>query len=79
MTIEKEKIKVYVCKSSSGARKLFELFKSMNLDNLDEDKFFYVCKCGNNDISFTVRFNTWQIGEMESNPHFEIIETEVFK
>lgn len=82
MNKEKEKIKVYVCKSLNGARKLFDLFKSMNLDYIDkksEKQFFHLYECGKDDIGFTIRFNTWQGGEKESNSLFDVIETIIFE
>ncbi len=77
--MKRERIKIYVCKSLNGARKLFELFKSMNLDYLDEESFFHICECAEKDIYFTVRFNTWAVGEKETNEFFEVTETEVFE
>lgn len=79
MSREREKIKVYVCKSLNGAKRLFELFKSMELENLDEKEFFHLYKCGKDDIGFTVRFNNWQVGTKESDSLFEVTETEVFE
>lgn len=76
---KREKIKVYVCKSLDGAKRLFELFKSMNLDNLDEKEFFHLYECGKDDIGFMVRFNTWQVGTKQSDKLFEVVNTEIFE
>lgn len=75
----REKLKIYVCKSLDGARRLFELFKSMNLDNLDEKEFFHLYKCGKDDVGFMVRFNTWQVGRKQSDELFEVVDTEIFE
>lgn len=75
----KEKITNYTCKSLNGAKELFELFKSMKLDNLNEKLFFNMYETGKEEIVFTVRFNTWQVGYNSSDQFFEVIETKIFE
>ena len=42
MSREKESITLYVPKTLEEANELFEKFKQMKLENLDEEKFFFL-------------------------------------
>lgn len=59
--ISKENITVYVPKTLEKAKELFEKFKQMRLDNLDEEKFFFLFGKRNGEVGFYVRNNVWQI------------------
>lgn len=57
----KELIKMYVPKTLKSAKELFEKFKEMNIENLDEEKFFFLFEKGNGEVGFCIRHNTWQV------------------
>ena len=59
--MSKENIAVYVPKTLEKAKELFEKFKQMRLDNLDEEKFFFLFGKGNGEVGFYVRDNVWQV------------------
>ena len=61
MSREKESIKIYQPKTMEQAKKLFAKFKQMNLENLDDEEFFFLFEKGNGDVGFCVRHNTWQV------------------
>ena len=58
---EKENITVYVPKTLDQAKLLFDKFKRMNLNSLDEEKFFFLYDKGNGEIGFCIRNGTWQV------------------
>lgn len=60
-TKRKERVTVYVPKTFQGAYELFNKFKRMNLDFLDEDRFLKLYHEGKGEIGFCVRYNTWQV------------------
>lgn len=61
MSREKESITVYQPKTLEKARELFEKFKQMGLENLDEEEFFFLFEKGKGDVGFCVRYNVWQV------------------
>lgn len=71
MNKKKEKITIYKCKNLDGAKKLFDMFKRMSLDNLDKKKFFGLYNKGKDDIGFCVRFNTWQVAPLDDANLFD--------
>jgi hypothetical protein len=71
MSENKEKITVYRCMSLEGAKKLFDMFRRMLLDDLDKEKFFDLYNKGKDDIGFCVRFNTWQVSPLDGGNLFE--------
>lgn len=50
MSKEKENITVYQPKKLEKAKELFEKFKQMELENLDEEKFFFLFEKGNGEV-----------------------------
>lgn len=71
MNGEKEKVTIYRCKSFEGAKKLFNIFERMLLDNLDKEKFFDLYNKGKDNIGFCVRFNTWQVSPLDGGSLFD--------
>ena len=67
MSREKESITLYVPKTLEKAKELFEKFKQMKLENLDEEKFFFLFEKGNGEVGFCVRYNTWQVCDPNCN------------
>lgn len=61
MSKEKENITVYQPKTLEKAKELFEKFKQMGLEDLDEENFFFLFEKGNGEIGFCVRHNEWQV------------------
>ena len=61
MSREKENITVYQPKTLEKAKELFEKFKQMGLENLDEEQFFFLFEKGKGEVGFCVRFNVWQV------------------
>lgn len=59
--MSKENITVYVPKTLKAAKELFEKFKQEKIENLDENKFFFLFERGNGDVGFCIRCNTWQV------------------
>lgn len=59
--MSKENVTVYVPKTLNAAKKLFYKFRKLNLENLDEKKFFFLFEKGKGDVGFCVRNNTWQV------------------
>lgn len=57
----KEKLLMYRCHNLDGAKKLFNMFQDMKLDNLDREQFFDIYNRCKRNVLFCVRFNTWQI------------------
>lgn len=67
MSKEKESITLYVPKTLEKAKELFEKFKQMKLENLDEEKFFFLFEKGNSKVGFCVRHSTWQVCDPNCN------------
>ena len=67
MSREKESITLYIPKTLEKAKELFEKFKQMKLENLDEEKFFFLFEKGNGEVGFCVRYNTWQVCDPNCN------------
>lgn len=65
---DKEKITVYVPKTLKEAQDLITKFKIMNIENLDEKKFFFLFKKGGGKVGFCIRHNTWQV----CDPHCDL-------
>lgn len=68
----KEKITVYQPKTNYEASMLFEIFKNMNLENLDKEEFFFLFERGHGEIGFCVRYNCWQVCDIKSSELFDI-------
>lgn len=59
--MNRENITVYWPKTKHAATELFEMFKQMKLDNLDEERFNVLFEQGNGEVGFCAMENTWQI------------------
>ena len=76
MSREKENIILYVPKTLEEAKKLFEKFKRLELENLDEENFFFLFEKGNGEVGFGIRHNTWQVCDPGCNL-FNIVIVEI--
>ena len=70
--MSKENITVYQPKTLETAKMLFEKFKQMNLEHIDEEKFFFYFEKGEGSLGFCIRNNTWQCCETTSNHLFNV-------
>lgn len=59
--MSREKVTLYVPKTLEKAKELFEEFKNMGIENLDEAKFFFLFEKGEGNAGFCIRDNTWQV------------------
>ena len=75
--MSREMVKVYQPENLEKAKKLFEKFKQMNLENLDEGLFFFLFEKGNGDVGFCVKDNRWQVIEPQSNGFFDVELVEI--
>ena len=71
--IQKEKI--YVCTTRESAQRLFNIFKDLGLEYLDEKTFFLLWEQTEKEYGragFIIRWNTWQIVPLEHTYQYDI-------
>lgn len=68
----KEKVDLYVPKTEQDADKLFNRFKQLQLDALDEKLFYFYFRRFKGKVGFCIRDKRWQVCHLDNTDIFDI-------